>query len=67
MGRNETEERRDEMKLTYFDTLYKRDVTMIIAQGTKIEFKNNAVHFYSGGHGYEIELEYIKEIESLED
>ena len=55
------------MKLKYFDTLYKRDVTMIIAQGTKIEFKNNAVHFYSGGHGYEIELEYIKEIESLED
>lgn len=55
------------MKLTYFDTLYKRDVEMIVAQGTKIEFKDNKIHFASGGHKYAIEMEYIKEIESLED
>lgn len=55
------------MKLTYFDTLYNRNVTMIIAPGTKVEFKNGEIHFASGGRRYAIELEYVKEIETLED
>ena len=55
------------MKLTYFDTLYKRNVTMFIAPGTKIEFKNNEVVFASGGMKYAIEIEYLIEIEEVED
>lgn len=52
------------MKITYFNTLHKRNETMIVLD--TIEFKDGKVRFHSGGHGYEIRVELIVKIEMLE-
>ena len=56
------------VKITYYYTLYKREITRIVAGD--IAFKttesNSYVIFHSGGHGYQIETKYIRKIEPLE-
>lgn len=56
------------MRLTYFEEMYNRNVTMMIAPGTKITFneKNEAV-FKSMGLGYAIAVNRIVSIELLEE
>lgn len=53
------------LKITYYHTLYKRDVTDIVCGG--IEFKNGYVVFSSSGHKYAVGLVYVKAIEPLEN
>lgn len=48
------------MKITYYDSLYKREVTSIVCG--EIVFKDGAVNFSSGGHRYRIELQYVRKI-----
>lgn len=56
-------------KITYYDTLYKRIVTDIVAGA--IEFENTpsgpAAVFCSMGHREMIHVKHIKSIEPLED
>lgn len=52
------------MKITYFHTLYQREVTEFIRDG-EIVFRGGYAYFHAGGHGYAIELIYIRSIESL--
>lgn len=56
------------MRLTYFEEMYNRNVTMMIAPGTKITFneKNEAV-FKSMGLSYAIAVNRIVSIELLEE
>lgn len=53
------------MKITYYNTLYKREVKLFVAG--KVEFKNGEAHFSSGGHGYAVPLEYVRKIELEEE
>lgn len=56
------------MRLIYFDTLYNRDVTMIIASGTEVTFnERNECCFASGGHRYAIAINRIRSITLLEE
>lgn len=49
------------MKITYFNTLYKRNSTINVFGD--ITFVNGRVEFASCGHSYSIEMEYIIKIE----
>lgn len=51
------------IKITYYDTLYKRFRTDIVAND--IIFAGNSVVFASFGHKYRIELKYVRKIEPL--
>jgi hypothetical protein len=53
------------MKVTYYSTLYKRDVTVIVLE--TVVFDEGMIKFASGGHKYAVDLKYVKKIESLED
>lgn len=53
------------MKITYYHTLYKRNVTDIVAGS--IEVKDGKVVFASGGHRYAVELENIVSIDPIEE
>lgn len=48
------------MIITYYHTLYKKDVEALVVGN--IEFKGEEVYFKSGGHGYAIRVEYIRSI-----
>lgn len=50
------------MKITYFHTLYKRNVTCNVAGN--IEFKDGYANFAAGGHRYSVGIEYIVAIEN---
>ena len=49
------------MKITYFHTLYKKEVTANVCG--EIEFKDRMAWFSSGGHYYAVEVKYIRKIE----
>jgi len=53
-------------KITYYHTLYKREVTELVRNG-EFEFKDGRVVFNSFGHGVAIEFEYVRKIELIED
>lgn len=53
------------MKITYYHTLYKRNVTGIVAGS--IEVKDGKAVFASGGHKYAIDLDRIVSIEPIEE
>ena len=54
-------------KITYYHTLYKRDVTLITCGKINFHFTDHAfVTFKSGGHGYLVDTQYIKCIEPME-
>lgn len=53
------------MKITYYHTLYKRNVTDIVAGSIRI--KDGKAIFASGGHKYAIDLVYIVSIEPIEE
>jgi len=53
------------MKLTYFDTLYHRQATMMVAG--EIRFKKDGIEFASMGHTCFIEYEYVIRIEEAEN
>lgn len=48
------------MKITYYHTLYKKNVTALVAGD--ISFKDGYVHFASFGRRYAIEAQYIVSI-----
>lgn len=48
------------MKITYYHTLYKQNVTALVAGD--ITFKDGYVYFHSFGSGYAIEAKYIVSI-----
>ena len=55
------------LKITYYHTLYKRDVTEICGE-VKFHYTDHVyVTFASGGHGYLVDAKYIKAIEPIED
>lgn len=54
------------MKITYFSTLYKRNVTAIVFGEIKFTMDGH-IQFYSMGHGYELRLNQVKKIELIED
>lgn len=53
------------MKITYFDTLYKREATLNVF-GT-IDFEDGYVYFASCGHKHCVRIQYIIKIETIED
>lgn len=53
------------MRIRYYNTLYKREMAINVAED--IKFEDGRAVFKSGGHGYAIEFEYIVAIESIED
>ena len=50
------------MKITYYHTLYKMNVTRNVAGN--IEFKDGYANFAAEGHRYSIGIEYIVTIEN---
>lgn len=58
-----------EMKITYYHTLYKEDVTNIVAKDIKFKVENNEtyVYFASSGYGKRINAKYVIKIEAIED
>ena len=48
------------MKVTFFHTLYKKEVSWIC---DNITFTENEIKFVSGGKKYSVELEYVRKIE----
>ena len=50
------------MKITFYHTLYKREVTWLC---DNITFKEGKVIFVANGKKYSLEIEYIKKIEAL--
>lgn len=52
-------------KITYYHTLYKRDVTELVTG--KIEFHQDHITFSCMGHGQAVRYEYIKSIEPQEE
>lgn len=54
------------MQITYYHTLYKREITTLVIDG-EFEFKDGRVVFSSGGHRYAVEFEYIRKIEPIKD
>lgn len=55
-------------KITYYHTLYKKEVTDIVCGSIDFRYTDHAVVIYhSGGHGHIVDTKYIKKIEPLED
>ena len=52
-------------KITYYHTLYKRDVTEIVTG--RIDFHQDHITFFCMGHGQAVRYEYIKSIEPLDE
>ena len=52
------------MRVIYFHTLYKREVSDIVAGD--IKFDDDGVTYSAGGHRYHIEYRYIRKIELVE-
>ena len=52
-------------KITYYHTLYKRDVTEIVTG--RIDFHQYHITFFCMGHGQAVRYEYIKSIEPLDE
>ena len=48
------------MNLTYWDTRYEKEVTVICAWA---QFKGNTVEFASSGHLYTLPIEHLRSIE----
>ena len=56
------------MKITYYHTLYKKDVTAIVCGSIEFHYTDHAyITFKSGGHGYLVDAQYIKSIAPLND
>lgn len=54
-------------KITYYHTLYKKDITCIVCGAVEFHYTDHAyVTFKSGGHGYLVDTQYIKKIEPIE-
>lgn len=53
------------IKITYFHTLYKKNVTSIVFGD--IEFKDGQVYFSASGHRYAVLVEHIVSIQKIED
>ena len=51
------------MRLTYFDTLYQREVTIMIIG--EVEFKKHGVSFDFMGQKCFVEYEYMRKIEEV--
>lgn len=56
------------MEITYYNTLYKRDV---VEKVTEVNFKENYQNvmcalFCSMGHRYSVEMKYVKNIKLVE-
>lgn len=55
-------------KITYYHTLYKREVTEIVCGAIEFHYTDHAyVTFASMGHGCMVDAKYIRKIELLED
>ena len=53
------------MRITYWDTLYNRDASMIVCG--EIKFDQDGAHFASMGHRHLISIKNIIKIEAIED
>lgn len=53
------------MKITYFDTLYKREATLNVFGA--IEFKDGYAYFSSMGHRHCIGIQHIIKLEEIKD
>ena len=57
------------MKITYYHTLYKKNVTEIVAHD--IQFKNESgetyVYFAASGHRYRVNAKYVVKVEADEE
>lgn len=51
------------IKITYYHTMYQREVTAIT---TEVTFGNGKAYFSSMGYGEAVEAEYVRKIEALE-
>ena len=51
------------MKITYFHTLYNRNVTKITDEIKFLE--DGTAVFFSGGHGYLVRIDRIRKIEKI--
>ena len=55
-------------KITYYHTLYKRDVTDIVCGEIQFHHTDHTyVTFKSAGHGVLVDAQYIKSIEPMDD
>lgn len=52
-------------RITFFHTLYQKEVTWM-AFGA-IRFEDGRIVFHSGGHGYAVEFEYVRSIEPVKE
>lgn len=50
------------MKITFYHTLYKKEVTWICDD---ITFKEDKIIFVANGKRYSVEIEHIKKIEAI--
>lgn len=54
-------------KITFYHTLYKKDITMIATGTIQFRYTNHTyATFKSGGRGYIVDAQYIKKIELME-
>lgn len=51
--------------ITYLDTLYNRNTT--IRTHSEITFKDGAINFKAGGHGYSLPFDRVVSIKPLEE
>ncbi len=55
-------------RITFYHTLYKRDVTTIAGGAIEFHYTDHAyITFKSGGHEYLVDAQYVKKIEPVED